>query len=264
MHKERRKTEDARLTTCRTIIRLFLILIVLAFSPLSGFAQTENSTDVTAEAAQSHSSTVPEHDEPQGAVQNSSQAPICGITHVGQCLKDLGHDQAGIWTSPLQISPQDAVWLVPFAAATRVALHYDAQVQQDLGIVKTRIDTSSTISEVGLYGSIASSGGLYLLGSATHNDHLAERGRLGEEAIINALLIVQGLKLASNRERPNEGNGRGGFWPNGTRQYETDGAFPSGHAAASWAFAQVIASSIRANQFRSVHTLLPWPSAQAG
>ena len=67
MHKERRKTEDARLTTCRTIIRLFLILIVLAFSPLSGFAQTENSTDVTAEAAQSHSSTVPEHDEPQGA-----------------------------------------------------------------------------------------------------------------------------------------------------------------------------------------------------
>jgi len=164
----------------------------------------------------------------------------------------------------LQISPQDAVWLVPFAAATRVALHYDAQVQQDLGIVKTRIDTSSTISEVGLYGSIASSGGLYLLGSATHNDHLAERGRLGEEAIINALLIVQGLKLASNRERPNEGNGRGGFWPNGTRQYETDGAFPSGHAAASWAFAQVIASSIRANQFRSVHTLLPWPSAQAG
>src|SRR5215469_12430749 len=109
MHKERRKTEDARLTTCRTIIRLFLILIVLAFSPLSGFAQTENlptsrQQPPRATAVQFRSTT-----NRRAPVQNSSQAPICGITHVGQCLKDLGHDQAGIWTSPLQISPQDAV-----------------------------------------------------------------------------------------------------------------------------------------------------------
>jgi len=143
----------------------------------------------------------------------------------------------------LQISPQDAVWLVPFAAATRVALHYDAQVQQDLGIDETGIDTSTTISHFGLYGSIAGSGGLYWLGSATRNDYLAETGRrLGEEAIINARLVVQGLKLATNRERSNEGNGRDGVWPHGTRQYESDGAFPSGHSPARWAFAQVIAS----------------------
>jgi hypothetical protein len=167
---------------------------------------------------------------------------VCGISHVGQCLKDLGHDQAGIWTSPLRIKPKDAFWLVPFAAATGVALHYDAQAQQELGIDKSRIDTSNTISDVGLYGSIAGAGGLYLLGSATHNEHLAETGRLGEEAIVNSLLVVQALKLATNRERPNEGNGQGGFWPYGTRSYEPDGSFPSGHAAASWALARVIAS----------------------
>jgi hypothetical protein len=205
-------------------------------------AQRENSSGVETAAAQSASSTVPEHNEPQGSVQNSSEAPICGITHVGQCLKDLGHDQAGIWTSPLRISPKDSIWLAPFAAGTGVALHYDAQAQQALGIDKTWIDISSTISDVGLYGSIAGAGGLYLLGSKTHNDHLAESGRLGEEAIINALLVVEGLKLATNRERPNEGNGRGDFWPHGTHQYEADGSFPSGHAAATWAFAQVIAS----------------------
>jgi membrane-associated phospholipid phosphatase len=136
----------------------------------------------------------------------------------------------------------DAYWLVPFAAATGVALHYDAQAQQDLGIDKTRIDVSSTFSDVGLYGSIAGGGGLYLLGAATHNDHLAETGRLGEEAIVNSLLVVEALKLATNRERPNEGNGRGGFWPHGTRSYESDGSFPSGHAAATFAFARVLAS----------------------
>jgi len=223
-------------------MRLFLILSVSASSPLSTIAQTENSPDVTPVTAQSASSTVPDHSEAQGTIQNSSQAPICGITHVGQCLKDLGHDQAGIWTSPLRISARDTIWLVPFATATGVALHYDAQAQQDLGIDKTRIDTSSTISDVGLYGSMGGAGGLYVLGLASHNSHLAETGRLGEEAIADGLLVVEALKLASNRERPDEGNGRGGFWPHGMRSYEADGSFFSGHAIATWAFGEVVAS----------------------
>lgn len=228
--------------TCR-IIPVVVFLIVSTSLPSQTFGQTENLPDAPPAKTPSADSTSSDRSEPQGTVQNSAQVPhTCGITHVGQCLKDLGHDQAGIWTSPLRISPTDTIWLVPFAAATGVALHYDAQAQQDLGIDKTRIDTSNTISDVGLYGSIAGAGGLYLLGSARHNDHLAETGRLGEEAIANALLVVAGLKLATNRERPSEGNGRGGFWPHGTGQYETDGAFPSGHAIASWAFAQVIAS----------------------
>jgi membrane-associated phospholipid phosphatase len=68
-----------------------------------------------------------------------------------------------------------------------------------------------------------------------------ETGRLGAEAVIDASLVVEGLKLGTNRERPNEGKGQGRFWPHGTRSYELDGSFPSGHAAASWALARVIA-----------------------
>ncbi len=56
------------------------------------------------------------------------------------------------------------------------------------------------------------------------------------------MLVVAALKLATNRERPNEGNGQAGFWPHGTRSYELDGSFPSGHAAESFALARVIAS----------------------
>ena len=73
--------------------------------------------------------------------------------------------------------------------------------------------------------------GLYFLGLGTHNGHLAETGRLGAEAVVDASLVAAALKLATNRERPNEGNGQGGFWPHGTRSYELDGSFPSGHAA---------------------------------
>src|SRR2546428_13796716 len=189
--------------------------MVLSFPTNLMFGQTENSP----EGPPSASSTSPDQNKPpQSAVHNSSQAPVtCGITHPGQCLKDVGHDQVGIWTSPLRIKPRDAFWLVPFAAATGVALHYDAQAHQELGIDKTRIDASSTISDVGLYGSMGGAGGLYLVGLATHNSHLAETGRLGGEAIANGLLVVEALKLATNCERTDGGKGRGGFLPHGTR-----------------------------------------------
>jgi len=219
------------------------ILIVLAFLPTVTFGQIPNSAGDRPGTSQPGDSPSPPPGETQRTQHDSAQAsPTCGITHPGQCLKDIGHDQVGIWTSPLRIKPRDAFWLVPFAAATGVALHYDAQAQQELGIDKSRIDASSTISDVGLYGSMGGAGGLYLVGLATHNSHLAETGRLGEEAIANALLVVEALKLATNRERPDEGDGRGGFWPHGTRNYEADGSFSSGHAIATWAFAEVIAS----------------------
>ncbi len=44
------------------------------------------------------------------------------------------------------IAPGDAIWLLPFARATGVAIHYDAQAQQNLGIDKSRTDTSNIIS----------------------------------------------------------------------------------------------------------------------
>jgi membrane-associated phospholipid phosphatase len=184
---------------------------------------------------------------PDESSKNQHRPPtelaVCGVTHLKQCLKDIGHDQAGIWTSPLRLTPKDAVWLLPFAGATGVALHYDAQAQQDLGIDQSRIDTSNIISAFGSpYATFGGAAGLYLIGLGTHNTHLAETGRLGAEAVLDASLVVEALKLATNRERPNEGNGQGGFWPHGTRSYEVNGAFPSGHAAASFALARVIAS----------------------
>src|SRR6266446_2458467 len=222
-----------------------LVCTVLICGPRLGFAQTTKSSveQVPGTRSVSGTSQSPDQDSEDQQQPPSPQSAICGVTHLGQCLKDIGHDQAGIWTSPLRIAPRDAIWLVPFAAGTGVALHYDAQAQQNLGIDKTRIDTSNIISGFGSpYATLGGAVGLYFLGVKTHNEHLAETGRLGAEAIIDSLLVVNALKLATNRERPNEGNGQGGFWPHGTRSYELDGSFPSAHAAESFALARVIAS----------------------
>ena len=226
------------LLLCTVLIFIFMYGSRPAFAQMAG-PSTEQAQDALPVSGPSSAS----NQAPEDQQQASTEWVVCGVTHLGQCLKDIGHDQAGIWTSPLRIAPRDAIWLLPFAGATGVAVHYDAQAQENLGIDKSRIDTSNTISIFGSpYATFGAAAGLYFLGLGTHNEHLAETGRLGAEAVADASLVVEALKLATNRERLNEGNGRGGFWPHGTRSYELDGSFPSGHAAASWALARVIAS----------------------
>src|SRR5713226_8277893 len=225
-------------------VHSLLICAALIYGPRQAFAQTTDSSGEQTREPQLVSDSSPSSDQvSENQQQPSTQFVICGVAHLGQCLKDIGHDQAGIWTSPLHIAPRDAVWLLPFAGATGVAIYYDAQAQQNLGIGKSRIDTSNTISAFGSpYATFGGAAGLYFLGLGTHNEHLAETGRLGAEAVLDASLVVEALKLATNRERPNEGNEQGGFWPHGTRSYELDGSFPSAHAAESFALARVIAS----------------------
>jgi len=182
-----------------------------------------------------------------GTSQRSASSPHpeerCGLKKLDQCLKDLAHDQAGIWTSPLRLNSHDSTWLVPFAGATGAAFAYDQDALRQIGTTnKSLVNKSETVSEFGSpYATFGEAGALYLLGALKHNEHLRETGILGAEAVANASLVAEGLKLATNRERPDDGLGTGRFWPHGTQNYSLDSSFPSGHAAASWALARVIA-----------------------
>src|SRR6266478_2770748 len=179
--------------------------------------------------------------------QRSASSPHpeerCGLKKLDQCLKDLAHDQAGIWTSPLRLNSHDSTWLVPFAGATGAAFAYDQDALRQIGTTnKSLVNKSETVSEFGSpYTPFCAAPAMYLLGALKHNEHLRETGILGAEAVANASLVAEGLKLATNRERPDDGLGTGRFWPHGTHDYSLDSSFPSGHAAASWALARVIA-----------------------
>jgi hypothetical protein len=181
------------------------------------------------------------NEDSEGSQPSSSQPTICGPAHLGQCLKDVVKDQGGFWTSPLHVQPRDLIWLVPFAGATGAAIHYDARAQQELGIGQRRIDTSNTISRFGsTYATVTEGAALYVIGRLKHDEHLSETGRLGVEAVIDASLVAEAIKLATNRQRRDEGDSTGRFWPHGASTFS--GCFPSGHAIGSSALARVIAS----------------------
>lgn len=224
------------------LARIFAAFLASVVAATTVFAGTGNLPP-RAEHSADTKGRIALHGRARSGKGKATQPPTtCGYNHLGRCLKDVGEDQAGIWSSPLHLSARDAIWLAPLAGATGVAINYDAQAQRELGIDETRENVSDIFSNVALYGSVAGDVGLYFLGLKDHNAHLAETGRLGGEAVVDAALVAEGLKLVTNRQRPYEGNGRGDFWPHGGSSYELDGAFPSGHATVGWALAHVIAS----------------------
>src|SRR5262249_35318670 len=144
------------------------------------------------------------------------------------------------------VQDQLDIYRAPFH---RKALKWDLGVAAvTAGLIVTEPDTSEqfsdispqssrTVSDVGLYGTMGTVGAFYLSGVFTDNAHAKETGFLGAEALVNAEITYNVLKLATDRERPMVATGSGRFW-----HYNRLGSsFPSGHSALTWAGATVIA-----------------------
>jgi membrane-associated phospholipid phosphatase len=157
------------------------------------------------------------------------------------CLDDVLHDQRGIWTAPARLRGRKLLWLVPFAAATSLAFVYDVRAMNALGPSTTRVRVSNDFAHLGsTYVLVPAAGLTYLIGKLDHKEGPRETGMLALESLADAGIVVEALKLATNRQRPYVPPGTGKFWPDDTDVYSFSSSFPSGHAAASFAFARVI------------------------
>jgi membrane-associated phospholipid phosphatase len=228
----------------KILMRLFPVagLILLILSASQTHAQSSVTPDNNKVKQSSTNSSSPSTMPPTGNSTASGVNPICGITHLVRCLQDLGEDEKGIFTSPLRVHPKDAYWLAPLGAATGMAFAYDPDAAQAVGIDANRSDTANAIAGFGsFYATGAESAGIYFIGLAKKNPKLAETGRLSAEAVLASGTVSLVTKMASNRQRPLQGNGQGHFWADGTSHWQFDSSFPSDHATASMALARVVA-----------------------
>lgn len=214
---------------CFRITLSSLVLLVSLSTHLS--AQTSSTSPSPQAAVDPGPANLPDAPAPQ---QQDKDAVTLVNTPV-HILKD----QAAIWTSPLRFKPHDLKWFLPLAAATGVGIATDhhtlaSGVPHDPNFNQDNLNASNVI--VG--GFIAAPVALYGLGLFKDNPHAREAGILGGEALVNGLVVEQGLKLIFWRERPTANNARGHFFQGSAG---IDSSFPSSHSLLTWASAAVIA-----------------------
>ncbi|HEY2930945.1 MAG TPA: phosphatase PAP2 family protein [Acidobacteriota bacterium] len=150
-------------------------------------------------------------------------------------VRNIPSDQAAMWTSPFRTGRKDLVWLLPIAAGTAVFRSTDKKAARKLGNSDRVLGISTDVSRLGSgYADMGAAAVFYAVGKLTGNERAREIGLLAGESIINAVLIVDALKLMTNRQRPDHRLHEGRFWGRGE-------SFPSGHAGMSWALAAVLA-----------------------
>ncbi len=170
----------------------------------------------------------------QSASQGTGSATSANALGVNY-LKNLALDQRSFWTLPAHIERKQMKAIIPIVAISAGLFASDADFSSQLSRSPTRINTSNNIANLGVAAMVASGGGMYLYGHFGESQHARESGVLSSEAAINSVIISELIKLATQRQRPNEGSGQGRFWTNGS-------SFPSQHAAVAWSLAAVFAN----------------------
>jgi membrane-associated phospholipid phosphatase len=141
-------------------------------------------------------------------------------------VKDVLSDQEAVWISPFKIKRGDVKWLAPIGIGAAALFATDHKISDALRPDTGLRSPSKLVSSVGNVTPLAASGSMWILGSLSHNAHTAETGRLATESLLDTGIVVQSLKMLTQRQRPDLSNHQ---------------SFPSGHTAGAFAFASVLA-----------------------
>jgi len=151
-------------------------------------------------------------------------------------FKNILQDQRAIWLSPFHLKKDDARWLVPLGLSTAALISTDQRTAAEMGEFHDQLRLSHNVSYLGsAYGVGSVAAAFYLVGRAGHNARARETGLLGAEAFIDSSIVDSVLKVATQRRRPTDPRGPGDFFQHGS-------SFPSGHSAAAWSLATVVAN----------------------
>jgi membrane-associated phospholipid phosphatase len=153
--------------------------------------------------------------------------------------KNLWIDGLGLVSSPARVRPSDLRWLLPLAAASAGAFAADTHTMRAVVSHDPDFNDANKTMSDGLRAALAGAPVAMLAAGLLERDpHLGEAGTLGTEAVIEAFVLDEGIKICTFRERPDSHHGRGNFFEGDAG---LDSSFVSGHAITSWASAAVLA-----------------------
>jgi membrane-associated phospholipid phosphatase len=163
-------------------------------------------------------------------------APPCNLH---SATHDAGHDGVALWHGIRNVPrnavrPHNLAWELPIGAATGILIA-EADIQAaDRIQSKSLQNTAGNWSNIGLGLELGSGALAWTAGCLGHHSRMSEAGFNALTAVGAAGLADLALKVTFDRQYPYSPHSTGEFWGGGR-------SFPSGHSAASFAFASVIA-----------------------
>jgi membrane-associated phospholipid phosphatase len=214
----------------------YLMIVNVAITAGGTCRATPQRTDSENTGGQSTAATitVPAEKKHSGIGQPHSDWLTRARTDLESAGGRFVKDQIEIVTSPARLRFSDAEWLAPLAGITSGMILTDASIGKSLPKNRSILNASQNIRTGSLATLGLASAGTYLWSFRSHDPHQRETGLLAGQAIADSLILMEGLKYVTGRERPNQGNGRGPFFQGGS-------SFPSGHSAAAWSAAGILA-----------------------
>jgi membrane-associated phospholipid phosphatase len=197
------------------MLKVSVIAAFLTLAPLSSQLMAQQADSTSAE-------------QPADNAATADTAATLKLPKTSNFAAQFLHDQRDIWQSPMKFRARDLKWLAPVGVTAAALMMHGDSVVSDAARRNDGVRPAARfISNLGSTPMIAgASGTMWALGKVTHNNRLAETGRLATTAAIQTQLVISGLKTLSQRERPNGVNHQ---------------SFPSGHSATSFALASVVA-----------------------
>jgi membrane-associated phospholipid phosphatase len=243
----------------RIVMKELLWRMALAFSMAMAAECQTLPPDPPQQVAPQPASPAQTQSEPQQSPQGAANDSAIKVKPGGEAIKDkdlwektgyihpfvrmpryILQDQKAIWTSPVHTAKSDVKWWAIFGAATGALIATDKWTAKQLPNTNAQVRLGNYTSNLGAaYTLIPIGAGFYFLGTAKHSERFRETGLLAFETLIDTTIIETIVKSATDRARPLEGNGNGGFWNGKSGIYNA--SFPSGHAINTFGLASVFA-----------------------
>jgi membrane-associated phospholipid phosphatase len=218
------------------IVARYLMIVNVAMAAAGTCHATPQQTDNDNSGGQSTATTitVPAAKKTSGTDHSHSHWLTSPRADLESASGRFVNDQIQLVTSPMRFRLSDLEWLVPFAGITSGMIFTDASISKSLPKNPGILRASQNIRTGGVAALGLGSAGIYLWSYHTHDPHQRETGLLAGEAVADSLILTEGLKYVTGRERPYQGNGRGPFLQGGS-------SFSSNHSAAAWSAAGILA-----------------------
>jgi membrane-associated phospholipid phosphatase len=175
-------------------------------------------------------------------------------------LKEAGReflsDTGRIWSSPARIKAKNIIPLVGLAAAAAFLIVSDESIRDGVQTYAGKHawvgDVAPVVTEMGGLAGFATAGAFFGAGLIFKDTRARDTGYLAANAILQSFLVDSFLKGMTGRRRPfvvageDHWSGPEGFFKRFEKgQGDSYTSFPSGHSAAAFSLATVIAMQYR-------------------